>query len=118
MPPRHPEPAEACTRHLAAAPVDLPLLATPVDLPLRATDAVASDVATAVLPVASATVAAAAASGDEPAVLGTEEPKVKRLKRKDMAAMDDASHLRRTWCLKCKSEGKASFAFKGSLSDK
>ena len=110
--------AEACTRHLAAAPVDLPLLATPVDLPLQATDAVASDVATAVLPVASATVAAAAASGEEPAALGTGEPKVKRLKRKDMAAMDDASHLRRTWCLKCKSEGKASFAFKGSLSDK
>ena len=51
-------------------------------------------------------------------MLGTGEPKVKRLKRKDMAAMDDASHSRRTWCLKCKSEGKASFAFKGSLSDK
>ena len=51
-------------------------------------------------------------------MLGTGEPKVKRLNRKDMAAMDDASHLRRTWCLKCKREGKASFAFKGSLSDK
>ena len=46
-----------------------------------------------------------------------DEPKAKRLKRKQMAAMSDEDLSRRTWCLKCKADGKSRWSWKGSRTD-
>lgn len=45
------------------------------------------------------------------------QPKAKRLKRKEMAEMDEDSLSRRTWCLKCKQDGKSRWSWKGSRTD-
>lgn len=45
------------------------------------------------------------------------QQKAKRLKRKEMAEMGEDELSRRTWCLKCKQDGKSRWSWKGSRTD-